>query len=85
MSSHAISIGCARATMSRHSALVMFFYIGLEKHVCNAMSRGTLVHEYFEFLLVRWRVRATYATDNDNLHTKGSVMHDFFESLQSEF
>ena len=70
--------------MSRHSALVMFFYIGLEKHVFNAMSRGTLVHEYFEFLLARWRVRATYTTDTDNLYTKERFMHESFELLQCE-
>jgi hypothetical protein len=45
MSSRAINIGCARAVMSRHSALVMFFYMRLEKHVCIAMSHGLLLHE----------------------------------------
>jgi hypothetical protein len=53
MSSRANNIACARAIMSRHSALVMFLYMRLEKHVCNAMSRGLLIHEYFECLLVR--------------------------------
>jgi hypothetical protein len=38
--------------------------------VCNAMSRGLLIHEYFEFMFVRWRVRATYATDNDHHQSK---------------
>jgi len=45
MSSRAINIGCASAVMSRHSALVMFFYMRLEKHVCIAMSHGLLLHE----------------------------------------
>jgi hypothetical protein len=71
--------------MSRHSALVMFFYMRLEKHVCNAMSRGLLIHEYCEFLLVRWRVLATYATDNDNHQTKERFMHESFELLHCEF
>jgi hypothetical protein len=84
MSSRVINIACARAIMSRHSALVMFFYMRLEKHVCNAMSRGLLVHEYFECLLVRWRVRATYATDNDNHQTKERFMHESFELLHCE-
>jgi hypothetical protein len=30
--------------------LVMFFYMRLEKHLCNAMSRGLLMHGYFEFV-----------------------------------
>jgi hypothetical protein len=30
------------AYMSRDSALVMFFYMCLEKHVCNAMSYSLL-------------------------------------------
>jgi hypothetical protein len=84
MSSRAINIACARAIMSRHSALVMFFYMRLEKHVCNAMSRGMLIHEYFVFLLVRWRVLATYATDNDNHQIKERFMHDCFELLHCE-
>jgi hypothetical protein len=45
MSSRAIHIVCARAMMSRPSMLVMFVYMRLEKHVCNAMSRGLLIHE----------------------------------------
>jgi hypothetical protein len=48
----------------------MFFYMRLEKHLCNAMSRGLLIQEYVEFMFVRWRVRATYATDNDIHQTK---------------
>jgi hypothetical protein len=52
--------------------------------VCNAMSRGLFVHVYFEFVLVRWRVRATYATDNDNHQTKGRFMHESFELLHCE-
>jgi hypothetical protein len=38
MSSRAMHISCSRVEMSRDSALVMFFYMRLEKHVCNAMS-----------------------------------------------
>jgi hypothetical protein len=59
MSSRVINVACARAINSRHSALVMFFYMCLEKHVCNAMSRGLFILEYVELLLVRWRARAT--------------------------
>jgi hypothetical protein len=84
MSSRAINIGCARAILSRHSALVMFFCMRLEKNVCNAMSRGLLLHEYFDCLLVCWRVRARYATDTDNLQTKERCMHDAFEFLHCE-
>jgi hypothetical protein len=43
-----------------------------------------LVHEYFECLFVRWRVRGTYATDNDNHQTKERFMHESFESLHFE-
>ena len=46
MSSRAINICCARVILSRHSAMVMFFYMRLEKHVCNAMFRGLLLHEH---------------------------------------
>jgi hypothetical protein len=84
MSSRAINIGYARAIMSRHNALVMFFCMRVEKNVCNAMSRGPLLHEYFVCLLVCWRVRATYATDTDNLQTKERFMHDTFEFLHCE-
>ena len=70
--------------MSRHRALVMFFYMRLEKHLCNAMSRGLLIQEYVEFMFVRWRVRATYATDNDNQETKWRFMHESFELLHYE-
>ncbi len=70
--------------MSRHSALVMLFYMRLEKHVCNAMSRGLLVHGSFEFVLVRWHVRTTYATDNDNHQTTERFMHESFELLHCE-
>jgi hypothetical protein len=45
MSSRAINIACARAMLSRHSVLAMFFCMRLEKHVCNAMSRSLLIHE----------------------------------------
>ena len=84
MSSRAINICCARVILSQHSALVMFFYMRLEKHVCNAMSRGLLLHEYFECLLVCWRVRATFATDTDNLQTKERFKHETFEFLHCE-
>jgi hypothetical protein len=84
MSSRAINIGCARAIMSRRSALVMFFCMRLEKNVFNAMSRGLLLPEYFDCLLVCWRVRATYATDTHNLQTKERFMHDTFEFLPRE-
>jgi hypothetical protein len=43
MSSRAIHIAGARAKMSRHSALVLFFYMRLEKHVCKAMSHDLLL------------------------------------------
>jgi hypothetical protein len=84
MFSRAIHIGCARAIMSRHCSLVMFFYMRLEKHVCNAMSRSLLLREYVECFLVCWRVRATYATDNDNLQTKERFMHATFEFVHCE-
>jgi hypothetical protein len=42
MSIRAINICCARVIWSRYSALVIFFYMRLEKHVCNAMCRGRL-------------------------------------------
>jgi hypothetical protein len=48
----------------------MFFYMRLEKHLRNAMSRGLLIQEYVEFMFVRWRVRATHATKNDIHQTK---------------
>jgi hypothetical protein len=62
----------------------MFFYMRLEKHLCNAMSRVLLIQEYVEFMFVRWRVRALYATDNDNHQTKGRFMHESFELLHYE-
>jgi hypothetical protein len=43
MSSRAMNIACSRAEMSRDSALVMFFYMRFEKHVCNAMSHDLLL------------------------------------------
>ncbi len=43
MASRAINIVCARAMMSRHNVLVMFFCMRLEKHVCNAMSHDLLL------------------------------------------
>ena len=84
MPSRAINIVCARAMMSRHSVLVVFFCMRLGKNVFNAMSRGLLLPDYFDCLLVCWRVRATYATDTDNLQTKERFMHDTFESLHCE-
>ena len=84
MFSRAMNIGRATAILSRHSALVFFFCIRLEKNVCHAMSRGLLLPEYFDCLLVCWRVRATYATDTDNLQTKERFMHDTFEFLHCE-
>jgi hypothetical protein len=62
----------------------MFFYMRLEKHLCNALSRGLLIQEYVEFMFVRWRVRALYATDNDNHQTKERFMHESFEVLHYE-
>jgi hypothetical protein len=62
----------------------MFFYMRLETHLRNVMSRGLLIHEYVEFMFVRWRVRATYATDNDNHQTKERFMHESFELLHYE-
>jgi hypothetical protein len=38
ISSRAMHRSCSRVEMSRNSALVMFFYMHLEEHVCNAMS-----------------------------------------------
>ncbi len=43
MSSRAIHIAWSRVEMSRDSVLVMFFYMRLEKHVCNAMSHDLLL------------------------------------------
>ena len=43
MSSRAIHIAGARAKMSRHSALVLFFYMRLENHLCKAMSHDLLL------------------------------------------
>jgi hypothetical protein len=43
MPSRAMNIACTRATMSRDSALLMFFYMRLEKHLCNAMSHDLLL------------------------------------------
>jgi hypothetical protein len=84
MSSRAMNIGRATAILSRHSALVMFLCMRLEKNVCNAMSRGLLLHEYFDCLLVCWRVRARYDTDTVNLQTREQCMHDAFEFLHCE-
>ena len=43
ISKRARNIGCTRATMSRDRVLLMFFYMRLEKHVCNAMSHDLLL------------------------------------------
>jgi hypothetical protein len=43
MSSRAMNIACTRANMSRDRALVMCFYMRLEKHLCNAMSHDLLL------------------------------------------
>jgi hypothetical protein len=43
MSSRAIHIAGASAKMSRHSALVLFFFMRLEEHVCKAMSHDLLL------------------------------------------
>jgi hypothetical protein len=56
----------------------------LEKHVCNAMYRGLLIHEYFELLLVRWLARGPYATDNDKHQTQERFMHESFQLLHFE-
>jgi hypothetical protein len=56
----------------------------LEKHLCNAISRGLLIQEYVEFMFVRWRVRALYATDNENHQTKERFMHESSEFLHYE-
>jgi hypothetical protein len=39
MSKGAIDFARVKSIISRHSALVMFFYMSLLKHVCNAMSQ----------------------------------------------
>jgi hypothetical protein len=62
----------------------MFFYMRLENHLRNAMSRCLLIHEYVECVFVRWRFRATYATDNDNHQTTERFMHETFELLHYE-
>jgi hypothetical protein len=62
----------------------MFFYMRLEKHVCKAMSRGLWIHEYFEFMFVRWRVRATYATGNYHHQyamSRGLLLPEYFDCL----
>jgi hypothetical protein len=43
MSKRAMNNAGTRAKMSRDSALVMFFYMRLEKHLCNAMSHNLLL------------------------------------------
>jgi hypothetical protein len=43
MSKRAMNIVGTRANMSRDSALVRFFYMRLEKHVCNAMPHDLLL------------------------------------------
>jgi len=43
MWSRAINISCTGAQMSRDSALVMFFYMRLEKHLCNPMTHELLL------------------------------------------
>ena len=43
MSSRAIHTARMGAKMSRDCALVMFFYMRLEKHVCNALSHDLLL------------------------------------------
>jgi hypothetical protein len=48
--------------MSRDSALVMFFYMRLEKHVCNAMSIDLLFAlsvVSFDHLIIQ-HIRPTY-------------------------
>jgi hypothetical protein len=41
--------------------LVMFFYMRLEKHLCNAMSRGLMVHEYIQSLrMACWALRGRW-------------------------
>jgi hypothetical protein len=48
------------------------------------MFRGLFIHVYFELLLVRWRVRATYVTDNDKHQANEIFMHESFEMWQFE-
>jgi hypothetical protein len=43
ISKRAMNIRCTRAKMSRDRVLLMFFYMRLEKHVCNAMSHDLLL------------------------------------------
>jgi len=43
MWSRAINISCTGAQMSRDSALVKFFYMRLEKHLCKPMTHELLV------------------------------------------
>jgi hypothetical protein len=42
----------------------------LKQQLCHAMLRGSWIHKYFELMFFRWRVRATYATDNGNHQSK---------------
>ncbi len=84
MPSRAINIACATAMMARHSVLVMFFYMRLEKHVCVAMSRGRLIHVYCELLLVRSRIRTTYTADNGNHQSKERFIHESFDLLHCQ-
>jgi 2-phospho-L-lactate guanylyltransferase (CobY/MobA/RfbA family) len=41
--SRAMNIAYTRANMSRDRALVMFFYMRLRKHLCNAMLHDLLL------------------------------------------
>ena len=62
MSSRAMNIACSRSEMSRDSALVMFFYLRFEKHVCIAMSHDLLL----ALVLVSFDhfIKSTFSSDN---------------------
>jgi len=43
MASRAINIVCVTEMMSRHNVLIMFFWMRLEKQVCNALFHCLLL------------------------------------------
>jgi hypothetical protein len=87
MSKRAMNIAGTRAKMSRDSALVMFFYMRLEKHVCNAMSHDLLLAlavVSFDHLIT-----STHSSDiccylwSESESCRTSFAGDFFSILHS--
>jgi hypothetical protein len=88
MSSRAMNIACTRANLSRDRALVMFFYMRLEKHLRNDMYHDLLL----ALTVVRFDhlIRSTHSSDicsylwSESESCRTSFAGDFFSILEDK-